>query len=210
MLEVIRSIQLKKQLMSHSMVEEGLHEKDENMVEVGVPALEDLARQPTPSRRMLFGRTVGHINNKISLRQTRRRTIDQGIDIAAKLSAIEGRDAAEENNPRTASLLPQGLLRVSLIPTEIVAPVFSDIGGGSRKNSLNSEDTAVLTLAEEKRRRRELSRLDIFLPDAATLHCGMRTRSADSVGDESNAAMRTLRSAFKFVRQVSDSFTSMF
>ena len=143
---------------------------------------------------------------------------DEGIDIAAKLSEAEGREA--DQNPRTASLLPRDLLCVSPIPTEVIklgktsdqSSTPSSSRCVTRKSSLNS----ITAPAEDKRRLcRELSRLDIYLPQQTQEGCvhQMRTRSADVALD--NAAMRNLRSAFKFgvtklFRQVSDSFTSMF
>ena len=221
LMKVMRCIQLKKMNQ--------LHDDDVDMIEVGVPALQDehTATVNHPKCKAVLFRTD---------KKTSRGSYDEGIDIAAKLSEIEG--TSEEQNPRRAALMPTDLLRVSPIPTEVmkldkVSDQSSSSAGSSRcvtrKHSLNINVAAIA--AEDKRRLcRELSRLDISFPqkgldfgavrqmrtrsaDVAIDCAAMRTRSADVMVE--NAAMRNLRSAFKFgvtklFRQVSDSFSSMF
>lgn len=227
MLEVMRCMQLKRLNLSVENVSD-----DVDMVEVGVPAI-DLA--PSPLQSPTANRKTVAFEKKINLRQrTKAITCDEGIDIVAKLCEIEGNN--DDINPQKASLLPQDLLRVSPIPTEVLfggsrkssgeSSHYSGSDGESvTKNSLNVAKSAenLQMSPDERRRRRELSRLDIFLPpttgmgvrtrSADVVDMGVRTRSADVV--DNGAAMRNLRSAFKFgvtklFRQVSDSFTSMF
>lgn len=207
MLQVMRCIQLRK--INQHMVEGD----DVDMVEVGVPALQEQQYTPPATMKHPKCKTVLFTTDRIA-----DGLYDEGIDIAAKLSEAEGREA--DQNPRTASLLPRDLLCVSPIPTEVIklgktsdqSSTPSSSRCVTRKSSLNS----ITAPAEDKRRLcRELSRLDIYLPQQTQEGCvhQMRTRSADVALD--NAAMRNLRSAFKFgvtklFRQVSDSFTSMF
>ena len=238
MLEVMRCMQLKRLNLSVDNVPAA--DVDVDMVEVGVPALDLAAASSSPIQSPIANRKTVAFEKKINLRmRTRAITCDEAIDVVAKLSEIEGND--DDLNPQKASLLPHDLLRVSPIPTEVLFGGSRKSSGESSnysgsdgehvtKNSLNVAKSAenLQMSPEERRRRRELSRLEIFLPppgitpggmglrtrSADVVDMGMRTRSADVV-DEEGASMRKLRSAFKFgvtklLRQVSDSFTSMF
>eukprot|EP00088_Acartia_fossae_P071664 TRINITY_DN9899_c0_g1_i3.p1 TRINITY_DN9899_c0_g1~~TRINITY_DN9899_c0_g1_i3.p1 ORF type:complete len:877 (-),score=247.53 TRINITY_DN9899_c0_g1_i3:669-3185(-) len=229
MLEVMRSIQLKKYKQ----------EIENKTNDDGITAV------------------TGHIshNKTVIFKDTADNShpIDEGIDIAAKLADPDDVNSRQNTSADDTVLLPKGLLRVSPIPPEVVSPIMLDSRGSSRRSSRTTPPTTpttaqlpprrtksalnvdidraavdvvqqYLTPAEEKRRRRELSRLDIFLPPPPPSST-MRTRSADIVVPprltrsadviDDGTAVRSLRSAFKFgvsklFRQVSDSFTNIF